>query len=115
MTGSSDCIFCRIVRKEIPASLVFEDEETVAFHDLAPKAPVHILVIPKKHIGRLSEAGEADALLIGHSLRTVARVAAAESLSDFRVAVNNGAEAGQTVFHLHFHLLGGRAFTWPPG
>jgi histidine triad (HIT) family protein len=109
------CLFCRIVRKEIPAKIVFEDERVLAFHDVAPKAPTHVIVIPKTHVGRLSEAGDGDAALLGACLVALTGVARALSLGSYRVVVNDGAEAGQRVFHLHLHLLGGRAFAWPPG
>ncbi|MEO6326019.1 MAG: histidine triad nucleotide-binding protein [Thermoanaerobaculia bacterium] len=110
----ADCIFCRIVRKEVPATILFEDEDAIAFHDLAPKAPTHLLVVPRKHIDRLATAEDGDTPLIGRLMKTIVRVAAERDLPDFRVVVNNGAGAGQSVFHLHFHLLAG-AFTWPPG
>ena len=113
--SDSACIFCRIVRKEIPASIVFEDEDAIAFQDLAPRAPTHLLVVPKKHIDRLATAEDGDTPLIGRLMKTIVRVAAERELADYRVVVNNGAGAGQSVFHLHFHLMAGRAFTWPPG
>jgi histidine triad (HIT) family protein len=103
------------VRKEIPASLVHEDEASVAFRDISPKAPTHILVVPKAHLERLSLAGEADVPLLGRLMRTAAQVAKKEGLTDYRLVVNDGAGAGQSVFHLHLHLMGGRAFSWPPG
>lgn len=109
------CVFCRIVRKEIPAKIVFEDERVLAFHDVAPKAPTHVIVVPKTHLSRLSEAGEGDAALLGACLIALTGVARALSLGSYRVVVNDGAESGQSVFHLHLHLLAGRAFSWPPG
>ena len=109
------CLFCRIVRKEIPAKIVFEDEGVLAFHDVAPRAPTHVLVIPKTHLTRLSETSGEDAALLGACLGALREVARALSLENFRVVLNDGAEAGQRVFHLHLHLLGGRAFAWPPG
>jgi histidine triad (HIT) family protein len=109
------CLFCRIVRKEIPAKLVFEDEHILAFHDVAPKAPTHVLVIPKTHVARLSQATGEQAALLGACLVAVAGIARTLSLDSYRVIVNDGAEAGQSVFHLHLHLLGGRTFAWPPG
>jgi len=107
------CLFCRIVSKEIPGAVVHEDADTLAFRDVNPQAPTHVLVIPKKHVTDLSEAG--DPALLGKILATAAAVAKSLGLGDYRVVVNNGAGAGQSVFHLHFHLLAGRAFTWPPG
>ncbi len=109
------CLFCRIVRKEIPAKIVFEDERVLAFHDVAPKAPTHVIVVPKTHVARLSEAGDEHAALLGACLVALIGVARMLSLDSYRVVVNDGAEAGQSVFHLHLHLLGGRIFAWPPG
>ncbi len=111
----SSCLFCRIVRKEIPAKIAFEDERVLAFHDVAPKAPTHVLVIPKTHVARLSDASGDHAELLGPCLVALTRVAKALSFDSYRVVINDGAEAGQSVFHLHLHLLGGRAFAWPPG
>ena len=112
MTDS--CLFCRIVRGEIPARIVREDEHTVAFRDIDPKAPTHILVIPKEHVASLDEA--TDATLVGRLSLAAAEIARSEGLTDgYRTVVNTGAGAGQTVFHLHLHLLGGRKLTWPPG
>ena len=117
MSASADpsCLFCRIVRKEIPAKIAFEDERVLAFHDVAPKAPTHVLVIPKTHVARLSDASGDHAALLGPCLVALTEVARALSLDSYRVVINDGAEAGQSVFHLHLHLLGGRAFAWPPG
>ncbi len=109
------CLFCRIGRREIPAKIAFEDERVLAFHDVAPKAPTHVLVIPKTHLARLSETSRADAALLGECLAALRGVASALSLESYRVVVNDGAAAGQSVFHVHFHLLGGRTFAWPPG
>jgi histidine triad (HIT) family protein len=112
MTDS--CLFCRIVRGEIPAKIVREDEHTVAFRDIDPKAPTHILVIPKEHVASLDEA--TDPTLVGRLSLAAAEIARSEGLTDgYRTVVNTGAGAGQTVFHLHLHLLGGRKLTWPPG
>lgn len=113
----SDCIFCRIAAGEIPAKKVFEDDGYVAFHDLNPQAPVHLLVIPKRHVGGLDALGPGDRDLAG-GLLTVARQLAHElGLAErgWRVVLNAGPDAGQTVFHIHLHLLGGRVFGWPPG
>ncbi|MFN5855035.1 MAG: histidine triad nucleotide-binding protein [Pseudanabaenaceae cyanobacterium] len=112
---TTDTIFSKIIRREIPAQIVYEDDQALAFRDVSPQAPVHILVIPKKPIPKLSEAGATDQALLGHLLLVAGKVAAQENLSGFRLVINNGAEVGQTVFHLHLHILGGRDFTWPPG
>ena len=113
MTDS--CLFCRIVRREIPAKVIHEDEHTLAFRDIDPKAPTHVLVIPKRHIATLNDA--TDATLVGQLLIAAKEIAAAEGISEngYRTVVNCGAGAGQTVFHLHLHLLGGRRLSWPPG
>jgi histidine triad (HIT) family protein len=111
----SDTIFGRIARGELPARIVYEDDRCLAFHDVDPKAPVHLLVIPRQPIARLSQAEAGDEALLGHLLVVAARVAREAGLGDARFVVNDGAGAGQTVFHLHVHVLGGRPFTWPPG
>lgn len=111
----SDCIFCRIVEGEIPSKKVFEDDRIFAFEDISPKAPTHVIVVPREHISRLSDASPADEALLGALASRAAAIARDRGLSDFRVVVNNGEGAGQSVFHLHFHLLGGRAMGWPPG
>jgi histidine triad (HIT) family protein len=114
--SKTDTIFSKIIRKEIPADIVYEDEWAIAFRDISPQAPVHILVIPKKPIPRLADAEADDAPLLGHLLMTVQQIADREGLEDgYRVVINTGADGGQTVYHLHLHLLGGRALTWPPG
>ena len=110
-----DTIFGMIERGEAPAEIVYQDDRALAFRDIAPKAPTHILVIPRKPITRLSEAGDEDEALLGHLLLVARRVAADAGLKDFRLVVNDGAGAGQTVFHLHLHVLGGRSLQWPPG
>ena len=112
-----DCLFCRIVAGEIPADIVFQDERAVAFRDINPQAPVHVLVIPRDHLESLDEAARSDEALLGHLLRVAARVANDQGLSEggYRTVVNTGAGAGQSVFHLHLHVLGGRALAWPPG
>jgi len=109
------CLFCRIARREIPSKPVLEDDEFYAFRDISPQAPTHILVIPKTHIARLSEVSPADAPLLARLFLAVAKVARAEKAADYRLVVNNGSEAGQSVDHLHAHLLAGRSFRWPPG
>jgi histidine triad (HIT) family protein len=111
----ADTIFGRIARGEAQARIVYEDERALAFHDLSPQAPVHILVIPRKPLERLAAAGDDDEALLGHLLLVARRVAADAGLADYRLVVNNGAGAGQSVFHLHLHVLGGRSFGWPPG
>lgn len=113
---SDDTIFGKIVRGEADADLVYEDDLSMAFRDLFPTAPTHILVIPKKPIPRLCDATEEDQALLGHLMLVANRVAAQEGLGDkFRLVVNNGADAGQSVFHLHLHVIGGRPLNWPPG
>ncbi len=112
----SETIFSRIIRKEVPATIVYEDEEVLAFQDVNPQAPVHLLVIPKQPISQISSATEADQALLGKLLLTAKRVAAEAGLEDgYRLVINNGAEGGQTVYHLHLHVLGGRPMQWPPG
>jgi histidine triad (HIT) family protein len=113
----SDCLFCKFVRKEVLTRIVYEDESCLAFEDINPKAPVHVLVVPKKHIASINEMALEDESAVGH-LTFVARQIAQEKKIDrsgYRVVINTGAEAGQSVFHLHLHLLGGRAMAWPPG
>jgi len=110
-----DTIFGRIARGELPAEVVYEDDRALAFRDVNPQAPTHILVIPRRPIERLAAAEESDASLLGHLMLVARRVAADEGLEDFRLVVNNGAGAGQSVFHLHLHVLGGRPMGWPPG
>jgi histidine triad (HIT) family protein len=113
MTDS--CLFCRIVRREIAAKVVYEDEETLAFRDIDPKAPTHVLVIPKTHVPSLNEA--TDPAMLGRLMLVARTIAEAEGLltDGYRTVVNTGAHAGQTVFHIHLHLLGGRPLGWPPG
>jgi len=110
-------LFEKIAAREIPADIVFEDGDCLAFRDISPKAPVHILVVPKRAIPRVAEAGSDDAALLGSLLLAAARIARAEGISEsgFRLVVNNGSDGGETVPHLHVHLLGGRALGWPPG
>ncbi len=112
---TSDTIFARILRGEIPCDEVYSDDRCLAFRDVAPQAPVHLLVIPRQPLVSLAEAGDDDAALLGHLLLVAARVAKQEGLAGFRTVINSGAEAGQTVFHLHVHVLGGRPLAWPPG
>lgn len=110
-------LFEKIIARELPAEIVFEDEHLIAFHDIHPKAPVHILIIPKKPIARIAEAGEDDQWLLGHLLLRARRIAIELKLekSGFRLVINNGKDGGETVPHLHCHLLGGRTLKWPPG
>jgi histidine triad (HIT) family protein len=113
----ADNIFAKIIRKEIPAKIVYEDERALAFRDNDPKAPVHILIVPKKDIARISEAGAGDEALLGHLLTVAAEIARNEGIdgTGYRLVVNKGAHAGESVPHLHVHLLGGRPMNWPPG
>lgn len=108
-------IFGKILRGEIPADTVYEDDQCMAFRDINPSAPTHILVIPRKAIARLADAEAEDEGLLGHLMRVAAKVAKQEGLEDFRLVTNNGEGAGQSVFHLHLHVIGGRSLTWPPG
>ena len=112
---SENCLFCKIVRKEIPATIVAETEHCVAFRDINPQAPVHVLVIPRDHVASLDEA--TDPALVGRLALLAADIARREgvSASGYRTVINTNAGAGQTVFHIHLHLLGGRTFSWPPG
>lgn len=109
-------IFGKIIQREIPAKIVYEDELCLAFHDVNPQAPTHVLLVPKKEIPRLVDAQPEDAALLGHLMLTANKIAQQLGVGDaFRLVVNNGADAGQSVFHLHLHILAGRAFKWPPG
>jgi histidine triad (HIT) family protein len=113
---SADCLFCRIVARDIPATLVHETDRVLAFRDISPQAPVHVVVIPKDHHADVSALAAADPALAGELLAVVADVARAEGLTQgFRTVLNTGADGGQTVFHVHAHLLGGRGLAWPPG
>ncbi len=112
---SANCLFCKICKGEIPADKLFEDDEVLAFRDINPEAPVHFLVIPKKHISGPADVGKEEEQLIGKMMRIGSQVAKQEGIDHFRVVYNNGAQAGQTVFHIHMHILGGRSLTWPPG
>jgi histidine triad (HIT) family protein len=112
----SDCLFCRILRGEIPSKKVYEDDHTYAFEDIHPQGPTHVLVIPKKHIRGLKEATHEDAELIGRCQLTAARIARDRGIEEgYRTVLNVGPKSGQSVFHLHVHLIGGRHLAWPPG
>lgn len=115
---SDDCIFCKIAQKEIPSNFVYEDDTVVAFKDLEPQAPLHVLIVPKKHIASLLAVQAEDQKLMGHITGEVIPQLAKElgvAADGFRIIANTGVDGGQTVQHLHFHLLGGRSMTWPPG
>ena len=112
-----DCLFCKIVDKTIPAELIFEDEKIVAFNDINPQAPVHVLIIPKEHFASLNDIPEEKKELLSHILLRARRIAQNIGIKEkgYRIVLNTGKESGQEVFHIHFHLLGGRRMTWPPG
>ncbi len=111
------CLFCRIIRRELPATVVYEDDEVLAFQDIAPKAPVHLLIVPKRHVEGLQVLEDGDVGLVGSLFACLARLARERGVarSGYRAVVNAGADGGQSVFHLHLHLLGGRPMDWPPG
>lgn len=116
MSETTETIFSKIIRREIPANVVYEDDLALAFTDVNPQAPVHILVIPKKPIAKLADAESHDTALLGHLLLTAKRVAEEAGLKNgYRVVINTDADGGQTVYHLHLHILGGRHMAWPPG
>ena len=110
-----DCLFCRIVKKEIPSRSVYEDDVLYAFHDIHPQAPTHILLIPKRHIVGVAELEKEEEGLAGRLIYQARLIANSLKLKSYRLVFNSGAEAGQSVFHLHLHLLGGRRMSWPPG
>ena len=111
----TDNIFLKIINKELPADIIYEDDISIAFNDISPQAPIHILVIPKKVINKLSESTKEDENLLGHLLVVAKKITEEKNIKDYRLVINNGVEAGQTVFHLHIHILAGRTFGWPPG
>ena len=111
----SDCLFCNIVAGEIPSNKVYEDDLCYAFYDIDPQAPVHFLVIPKEHIQSVSAVNEENCAVVGHIFQVIAQLAKQLGLDSYRVVSNCGEQAGQSVPHLHFHVLGGRDMTWPPG
>ena len=115
MSATDTCLFCRIVRREIPASIVWEDEHALAFRDIKPEAPTHLLVVPKRHFASLNEA--ADVGLLGRLLLAAREIAEGEGIAQtgYRTVLNTGRDAGQTVFHIHVHVMGGRHMAWPPG
>ena len=116
MLDGMDCLFCKIAAGTIPAKKVFEDEQALAIEDIRPQAPVHVLVIPKKHVRSLAETDPGDKEMLGHLLEVVRELAVEQKLGDgYRVVINTGPNGGQTVDHLHLHVLGGRAMHWPPG
>jgi histidine triad (HIT) family protein len=113
----ADCLFCRIIRRDIPASIVYEDDRMLAFNDINPQAPLHALIVPKRHIDSLNTLSADDDALVGEMVRCAASIARDRGFGErgFRTVFNTNAEAGQTVFHIHLHLLAGRGLTWPPG
>jgi histidine triad (HIT) family protein len=113
----SDCLFCKIIGREIPGSIVYEDQRVLAFNDVNPQAPTHVLVVPKRHIASLNELSVEDDQLLGELVRRAAAIAKERGISagGFRTVFNTNGDAGQTVFHIHLHLLGGRSMAWPPG
>lgn len=110
-----DCLFCKICEGTIPSNKLYEDDKCLAFWDIDPQAPKHFLVIPKAHISSVAAIDESNAAIVGHCFSVIAMLAKQENLTSFRVVSNIGEQAGQTVFHLHFHVLSGRDMTWPPG
>ena len=117
VSSDPDCLFCKIVAGTIPATKLHEDELVVAFRDIAPRAPTHILIVPRDHIASAADLTDADATLVGRIFALAADIARSEGIAEggYRIVTNVGEWGGQTVDHLHFHLMGGRAFTWPPG
>lgn len=113
----SGCLFCRIISRELSSVTVYEDDHAFAFEDIHPQAPVHLLIVPKKHIAQLSDLTAEDLGLMGHLFWVATRLAEAKGIAEqgYRTVINCGSEAGQTVFHLHLHMMGGRSFRWPPG
>ncbi len=112
-----DCLFCKIIEKKIPSNIIFEDEKVIAFEDVTPQAPVHVLVVPKKHISTVLEIDPEDNTLVGHMIQVAGNISRDRNIADrgFRLVMNCNSEAGQTVFHIHLHMLGGRPMLWPPG
>ena len=110
-----NCLFCKIINGDIPSDKLYEDDEIFAFRDIAPQAPIHFLVVPRKHISGPSAVAPADEHLLGKMIRRAGEIARKEGIDQYRLVINNGEEAGQTVFHIHLHVLGGRDMNWPPG
>ena len=115
--AASACLFCRIVKREIPATIVYEDDRVLAFNDINPQGPTHVLVIPKQHIATLNDLAPDDDAIVGELVRRAGAIAAERGISSngYRVVFNTNRDAGQTVFHIHLHLVGGRSLAWPPG
>lgn len=113
----TDCLFCKIAQQQIPATIIHQDDQVVAFRDISPQAPVHALVIPRRHITTLNDIGPADAGLLGHMIVTAQQIAAQDGIDEtgFRLVMNCNRDGGQTVYHIHLHVLGGRSMHWPPG
>jgi histidine triad (HIT) family protein len=113
----ADCLFCKIIKREIPASIVYEDDRVLAFNDINPQAPTHVLVVPKRHIASLNDLAAVDDAIVGEVVRRAAAIAKDRGVSagGYRTVFNTNRDAGQTVFHIHLHLLGGRPMAWPPG
>ena len=113
----SNCLFCKIIKREIPASIVYEDDRVLAFNDINPQGPTHVLVVPKRHIATLNDLGEGDDQIVGEVVRRAAAIAKERGIDagGFRAVFNTNQDAGQTVFHIHLHLIGGRGLAWPPG
>lgn len=115
--SNQNCLFCRVIAGKIPADIVYKDEQCLAFRDINPQAPVHLLVIPREHLKSLNEVAEKDEELLGHLLLVAGRTAREQGIAEsgYRTVINSGGDAGQSVFHLHLHVLGGRSLNWPPG
>jgi len=113
----ADCLFCKIIERQIPASIVYEDDRVLAFNDINPQAPTHILIVPKRHVATLNDIGTEDDQIVGELVRRATLIAKERGFSEtgYRTLFNTNRGAGQTVFHIHLHLLGGRPFAWPPG
>ena len=113
----ADCLFCKIIKREIPSSIVYEDDRLLAFNDINPQAPTHVLILPREHIESLNDAAPGDEATLGHLLRLASKIANQQGIAEngYRTVINTGAESGQSVWHLHVHVLGGRPMNWPPG
>ena len=112
----ADCLICKIINRDIPATVVYEDDRVLAFNDINPQAPTHVLIVPKRHIATLNELGTEDDRLVGELVRRASAIAAERGLATgYRTVFNTHRDAGQTIFHIHLHLLGGRSLSWPPG